>query len=264
MEWNSAYSGGVMYIDHSRVDIDGNNCFHENNATSEGGVIYVMKSRVNLNGTNTFKTSMTEERGGTFFITSSNLTFNGNNLFQHSVSLQGAAICASHSKLTFQGNMIFSSNTATYGGAIQLLKSKLVFANHSHHTSIGKELSCSEQTNCQRGSKTGYGTENCFPQGNSFVKNTALKGGALYLDQNSKFYLDPASPLRFKCNVANESGGAIYVEDVIGQHLPGLNSPFRTECFFHILMGQQATHAVLKLSFQNNSAHHAISQQCVR
>ena len=255
MAWNSAYSGGAMFIDVSSLYMDGNNCFHDNKATSEGGVIHVTRSGVTLNGTNTFKTSIAEERGGSIFTTCSDLTFNGNNLFQLSKSRQGAAICASQSDLTFQGNTIFLSNTAMHGGAIQvLLKSNLVFANHSHHTGIGNELFCSQQTNGQRGSNTGYRSANRFPQGNSFVSNTALKGGAVYFDQSSKFYLDPTSPLCFKGNVANESGGAIYVADVVGQRLDGLSSPFRNECFFHILIGQQSTHLDLQLSFQNNSA----------
>ena len=248
---NSAYSGGAMFIDASSVYIDGNNCFHDNKATSEGGVIHVTKSTVNLNGTNTFKTSMAEERGGSIFITSCNVTFTGNNLFQLSVSRQGAAICGSHSNLTFQGNTLFMNNTATYGGAIQLLRSNMVFSNHSHHTDIGNELFCTEQKSDQRRSKSGEGI---VPQGNNFVNNTAFQGGAVYLDQISKVYLHLASRLRFKGNAANESGGAIYVADVVGQHLDGLSSPFRNECFFHILMGQQSPHLDLQLSFQNNSA----------
>ena len=77
---------------------------------------------------------------------------------------------------------------------------------------------------------------------------------ALYFDYSSKFYLHTSSPLLFKGNSASESGGAIYVADVIGQHLDGLRSPFRNECIFHILMGQQSTHLDLQLSFQKNSA----------
>ena len=248
MRRNSAYSGGAMYIDDSTVYIDGNNCFHDNKARAEGGVIHVTKSRVTLNGTNTFKTSMAEERGGSICTTNSNLTFSGNNLFQLSVSQQGAAICASHSDLTFQGNTLFLNNTATYGGAIQLLKSNSVFSNYSHHTTIGQEMFCSEQRNHQRGSKSGDG------YGNNFVNNTALRGGAIYLDQYSNIDLHSTSPLCFSGNVADEYGGAIYVADVVGQHLPGLNSPFRNQCFFHIPMRQPHTHLDPQLSFKNNSA----------
>ena len=256
MKWNSAYSGGAMYVDDSTVHIDGNNCFRDNKARAEGGVIHVTKSRVNLNGTNTFETNMAQERGGSIFTTCSDLIFTGNNLFQLSISRQGAAICASHSDLTFQGNTMFLNNTATHGGAIQvLLNSKLVFANSSHHTRIANELFCTGQTiNGQSRSKNEDGIVNCIPQGSSFVSNTAFQGGAAYFDQSSKLYLDPASPLQFKGNAASESGGAIYVADVVGQHLDGLSSPFRNECFFHILMGQQSTHLDLQLSFQNNSA----------
>ena len=256
MKWNSAYSGGAMYVDDSTVHIDGKNCFHDNMARAEGGVIHVTKSRVTLNGTNTFETNMAQERGGSIFTTCSDLIFTGNNLFQLSISRQGAAICASHSDLTFQGNTMFLNNTATHGGAIQvLLNSKLVFANSSHHTRIANELFCTGQTiNGQSRSKNEDGIVNCIPQGSSFVSNTAFQGGAAYFDQSSKLYLDPASPLQFKGNAANESGGAIYVADVVGQHLDGLSSPFRNECFFHILMGQQSTHLDLQLSFQNNSA----------
>ena len=93
MRSNSAYSGGAMYIDDSTVHIDGNNCFHDNKATSEGGVLHVTKSTVTLNGTNIFKTNMAEERGGSSFTKCSDLIFNNNNLFQLSISRQGAAVC---------------------------------------------------------------------------------------------------------------------------------------------------------------------------
>lgn len=251
MKWNSAHSGGAMCIDESTVNIDGSSHFFENQATSEGGTMHAMNSRVNLSGSGIFKTSMAEERGGAIFTTCSNVTFNGNNCFQLSLSQQGAGIFASHSNLIFQGNTTFMSNTATYGGAIELLKSNLVFASHSHHTytCTGNEMPCLKQ---QKGSITGDGKGNCFPQGSNFVNNTAFQGGAVYLDQCSKFELHPVSPLCFKGNKANESGGAIYAADVVGQHLPGLNSPFRNECFFHIPMEQPYTH--LDLRFDNNSA----------
>ena len=178
----------------------------------------------------------------------------GAHCFQLSVSQQGAGIFASHSNLIFQGNTTFMSNTATYGGAIELLKSILVFATHSHHIYAGNEMPCLKQINNQKGSITGDGKVNCFSQGNNFVNNTAFQGGAVYLDQRSKFELHPASPLCFKGNVANESGGAIYAADVVGQHLTGLNSPFRNECFFHTVMEQPYTHQDLQLRFENNSA----------
>ena len=41
---NSAASGGGMYIDSSKTDIDGTNCFMNNTAESGGGAIYVRDS----------------------------------------------------------------------------------------------------------------------------------------------------------------------------------------------------------------------------
>ena len=48
---------------------------------------------------------------------------------------------------------------------------------------------------------------------NSFVNNTSIFGGALYLTKDSVAYLDPQTQIRFENNFAFTRGGAIYITD---------------------------------------------------
>ena len=198
-----------MYIGDSTADFDRSNCFNNNTAKSEGGAIYASDGFLQFGGSGAF--------------------------VANTVGSKGAAIHISFSTVVFQGSSLFANNSANYGGGVYSESSNLTFANNrsSHHTRIPS--SC---VNCKV----------CLPVLNSliisFVNNTALQGGAQYLDLNSNFSLHQTAQLHFQDNNAAEFGGAIYIVDV----------PSRSECFFYILNDQSPDMETAPLVFVNNSA----------
>jgi len=238
---NSAHSGGGMYIDDSEVYVDGSNYFMNDTAKSEGGAIYIQASVVKFRGKHAFIANSAGSKGGSVFAIHSSINISGNTLMQNSVSTLGGAIHTSFSVLTFQGCSSFKNNSAKlYGGAVQSENSELVFVNSGN---IHLQTCISSKTfNVSL---------------NSFISNTAIQGGALYLDQYSNSSLDQTTYVHFQNNVAVEFGGAIYVVDVSssGHFLPQQHTPSRSECFFHIL-GEEifSDLETPPLVFENNSA----------
>ena len=193
-----------MYIDDSTVDLDGSNCFDNNTAKSEGGAIYARDGLIAFGGNDAFIANTAESKG--------------------------AAIYTLFITLLFQGSSSFANNSAQYGGGIYSESSNLTFAHNRSIHNTRKPPSCS-----------------CTAVSNSsvnFVNNTALRGGAQYLDVYSNFSLNQTTHIYFHDNSATEFGGAIYVVDV----------PHRSECFFHILNNQSHDMKTTPLVFVNNSA----------
>ena len=102
----------------------------------------------------------------------------------------------------FEGTMQFQNNFTRYGGAVLSKISNFTFAKSA----------------CARDK---WDVEFChhsrmFPQfepepGSSFINITALRGGAMHLDQRSSIYIHPLTCMLFKNNMATQYGGAIYV-----------------------------------------------------
>jgi len=252
-----------MYIDSSAVDMDGSNCFMNDTAKSAGGAIHIRESVVKFNGNDVFMANSARSKGGSVFATHSIVRFTGNTIIQKSESTHGAAIALSFATLIFQGSSFITSNSAEYGGAIHSESSNLTFASPKAHLSIIQVcLNCNV---CQR--KCIAASSNNTSQSNihaiSFVNNTALKGGALYLDQLTNFSLYPAMQVHFQDNWAIHFGGAIFAADAPepdhDQYLyskilcQGAHS--RNQCFLHILGWEQSQDVGNPpLVFENNSA----------
>ena len=242
---NSARSGGGMYIDDSEVYVDGGNYFMSDTAKSEGGAIYIQASVAEFRGKHVFIANSAGFKGGSVFAVHSSINLTGYTSIHNSASTLGGAIHTSFSTLTFQGHSSFMNNSAKlYGGAVQSENSKLIFVNSGN-------IHLQPCINC----KVCNGISNVFL--NSFISNTAIQGGALYLNQYSNSSLDQTTCVHFQNNVAVEFGGAIYVVDVSssGHFLPQQHTPSRSECFFHIL-GEEVFSDLETppLVFENNSA----------
>ena len=220
---NSAASGGGMYIGESTADIDGINCFINNTARSEGGGIDARTSAVK---------------------------FNGNDMFvANSAGSKGAAIHTSFTTLIFQGSSSFENNSAEYGGGIHSDSSNLTVLHHKfcHHTRV--------LPSCINHKAASNNPSNITEI--SFLNNTALRGGAQYFDLYSNFSVYQTACVHFRDNHATEFGGAIYAADVLGpgQFLSQQHTPFRSECFFHMLRKEQSPDLnTSTLLFVNNAA----------
>ena len=127
-------------------------------------------------------------------------------LFMHnSAEILGGAVYTLDSTLTFEGCNTFSGNSAWfYGGGVHSQNSALKFSGNTHF------ISKSVQYN--GGGIHGLAT-NLYLSGNSrFTENTAGKGGAEYL-ASSFILLSRNAAITMNNNIANEYGGAVYVED---------------------------------------------------
>ena len=222
---NSASNhGGGFTVMHSAVHLNGSTTF-KNNSAASGGAIYFGDSTVNTDGSNCFMNNNANFEGGGIHGTESTAKFIGNNLFvANTAGSRGAAISSSFTTMVFQGDSSFVSNSAKYGGGVYCESSNLIFTQHgSSH----------------------------------FLNNTALRGGAQYFDLYSNLSLYQTAHVNFHENHATEFGGSIYALDVPGpgQFLFKQHIPFRSECFFHMLMQKQSPDVnTTSLVFVNNSA----------
>ena len=83
-----------------------------------------------------------------------------------------------------------------------------------------------------------------FQENNTFINNSGVDGGAIYLDEGSFMYLDEYSTVLFQNNHASIFGGAIYADML------------NYKCFFQLM--KYADHEVTqKLIFINNTANSA-------
>ena len=229
---NSAtYHGGGLTVMHSTLHLNGSTTFKNNSAASGGGM-YIGDSTVPSDGSNCFVDNMAYADGGGIYATDSTIKFNGNDrLLANSAKNRGAAIHSSSTTLIFQGSSFFLNNSAEYGGGIYSESTNLTFVHHgsNHYSppcSINYKSVCSESLEPK----------------NIFLNNTAHRGGAQYFDVYSNFSLYQKAQVHFQDNRATEFGGAIYAVDVLGpgQFFFQQHSPFRSECFFHMLKKEQS------------------------
>ena len=227
--------GGGFAVMYSVLHLNGSTTFRNNSAASGGGM-YISGSRIVTEGCNCFMNNRAKSEGGGIDIRDSITKFNYKNVFvANSATSKGAAIHSSSTTLIFQGGSFFVNNSAQYGGGIYSESSSLTYAHHgsSHYARISPSSE------------------------NSFLNNTAMRGGAQYFDTYSNFCLHETVHVNFQDNHATEFGGAIYAADVAGpgQFLSQQYISPRSECFFDILRTEQSINLeTIPLVFINNTA----------
>ena len=204
---NSATWGGVMItFGDSSFSISNSN-FTSNSATS-GGVMYIY-SEFSLTTTNSIFTSNSAEDGGAILAIESTITINGeitiayNNMTAINNSI-GGGISLRQSRLKIRGKCNLINNSALRGGGIHATSSIIAVYQ---------------------------------PSTLQLINNNAEFGGGMYLEFNSKLYVQKYITvisriylLSFTGNNASY-GGAVYVADDTNS---GACSP-DNECFIQIL-----------------------------
>ena len=239
---NSASNhGGGFTIMHGTLHLNGSTAFKNNSAASGGGM-YISDSTVHSDGSNCFMNNMAKSGGGAINARDSLMQFHGRDMFvANSAENKGAGIHSFFTTLIFQGGSSFVNNSAIYGGGIYSKSSNLTFI----HSRLEHYAPCISVHNAS------------LDPENVFHNNTALRGGAQYFDLYSNFSVYQTAQVHFQDNHATEFGGAIYAADVSGpgQFLSQQHTPFRSECFFHMLSKEQSPHFnESPLLFVNNSA----------
>ena len=220
---NHATSGGGIYVLESAVTFV-NDLFANNIANHAGGGIDVYSSSVFYQ--NTVLDNNTAKYGGAIRTLLTATTFGGVSKIANNRAIYGAGVYISSFEaiVYFNGNTSFDSNAASYGGAIYAESSLLYF------------------------------NETVF-----FVKNSALNGGGLLLSSNSKCYFQPKTVVSFVGNSAEETGGAIDIQDS-NPLIYCPDSAVSTDCFFQLVTDDivYSRSQVLQLSisilFEDNSA----------
>ena len=240
---NSALSGGAMYMEDTQVNLNGTNHFIHDSAHHEGGAVYMRGGKINISGRNVFEHNSAAMRGGSFFATCAVINITGIITICNSTSPEGAGVHVVSSSIIFEGKTQFQNNLAQYGGAVFSENSTFIFgkrkdkkANYCHHCRVFP----------------GFDPE----PGSSFIRNTAVHGGAMHLDHQSSMYIHPFACMLFENNTAKEYGGAIYVIDITGNSTcpPVLDLPSRNECFVYMISDEMSEPGRINLTFQGNIA----------
>ena len=188
---------------------------------------------VATDGISTFLNNLAKLEGGGIYARDSEVKFRGKDMFvTNSAESKGAAIHSSFTTLIFQGGSTFMGNSARYGGGI--------YSDSSNTTFVHQRSRYQAITSCTK-CKSFCSDPPTIPE-NSFLNNTALRGGAQYFDLYSNLSLYQTACVLYQGNWATEFGGAIYAADVLGpvQFLSQQHVPFRSKCSFHKLGNKQS------------------------
>ena len=258
-------TGGVLVIGQSRIT---------GNFDSNKHILYV--NRVSL----IFSEGLDiMNNHGSLYVFNTQVEFIGSVTFMNNLGDSGGAITAVLSKISFNtaSTVTICNNTATSGGGISLTQSSLhvyhpieLTGNHAtdfggaiyaYQSEIHFKLEQRERLEISNNTASNGGAI-CAIASNIQISNTLadfnsnrakLYGGAIYLEQNSKIYVQKNEHefyrnanasllawnirLDFTCNSA-EKGGAIYVADntSAGVLCQGTSSEtYQTECFIQTL-----------------------------
>ena len=287
-EHNSAGEGAVIYQNGGALVIGQSNVT-ENFASSKN-TVYMKSGTLSLSGGVNFMNNQ-----GSLYVFNTQVEFKGIVAFVNNFGDSGGAIAAFFSEISFNtaSTVTIFNNTATNGGGMSLIQSNLhvyhsIELTDNHATGFGGGIYAyqsniefkPEQT--QRSEITKNTASNggavCAIASNMHISNTYMEvnsniakvnGGAIYLEQNSKIYVQkhvPENPgliqvrLDFISNTA-EKGGAIFVADNTndGVICQGANTEiYQAECFLQTLGLYQSSYShfnLINTFFSDNTAH---------
>ena len=151
----------------------------------------------------------------------SEITVSSSNIIVNNCTFVYSRLNAVDSSVSLKGIVQFAHNSYNHnGGAISLYSSNITFQVFSSIT---------------------------------FINNTAVNGGSIYLDESSfLIFCSPEFQANFINNTAKLAGGAIYAKTLSSSYI----SHSTAKCFFHILISEDFSQRVY-LYFDGNSAGEA-------
>ena len=276
-EHNSAGEGAVIYKTGGTLVIGQSNI--TDNFASIKGTVYMNSGTLSLSERVNFMNNQ-----GSLYVFNTQVEFKGTAIFMNNYGDYGGAITAFLSEISFNTDSIVTifNNTATNGGGISLTQSNLhmyhsIELTDNHATDLGGGIYAYQSDiefkpeQKQRSKITKNTASNggavCAIASNILISNTYMdvdlniakvNGGAIYLEQNSKIYVQKHEPeatyntiqvrLYFTSNSA-EKGGAIFVADNTndGVICQGANTEiYQTECFLQTLGLHQSSYFQFK------------------
>ena len=280
--------GGTIVTNNGSVFLIINTTFVENEAESDGGVmlvsqgfyhiancsfsrnrqsLYFFGSNVTFSGQTVFKDNMQEQlnqitselsdrQGGVITSFQSRLYFMGESTFEANLARDGGTIHASSSDICVYGSVLIARNTAVNDGGG-------VYFEGTNLKIFGKCNISQNRATRGGGALASSSTVTVYQKGTlTFTKNTAIRGGGIYLESNAKFHLLKSVTETigsfihimaiFTGNQA-EYGGAVYVADETNSG----DCKNSQECSFQTLIIDQLigeNHNFVNLVFSKNSA----------
>ena len=187
---NRAIKGGAISVSNSNISFDGSNVTFEGNSAEHGGAIHLASSEMFGNyERGMFIRNTAKLSGGAisvgkcfkYYEREDLINFHGETWLDSNSASIGGAIRAECATIRFIGNSVFKGNLAdSNGGALYALRSDIFFYNEAS-------------------------TE--------FRNNSALYGGAMYIDSSSFTITPIAAKIKTYYNSAKRYGGAIYHKD---------------------------------------------------
>ena len=190
---------GTIFFMHSKAIFTKRSKFQNHKqikgAYSYGGAITSIASIIRFQSTTTFCDHDSQNKGGAVYAFESRIYANDETLFYNNkAGMSGGALYLDQSDFICQKKCTFTGNTAFKGGAIHAISSIIT---------VGSDWNKYEQNSGVKSSLV-------------FISNSADKGGAIYLEGNSKLRMPRGEEctyeLVFDNNVA-KFGGAIFVND---------------------------------------------------
>ena len=231
---NTALAGGGLYIESSNVTVIENSFVHNTASISGGGVCIRSGNSITFFGETNFVDNTAGLGmgfgGGLYIEDTATVLFNGDTFFgANSADLLGGAMLIYNSSVIFTGSVGVEGSNASYGAAVAIVQSCLSVENATFQDNRGiygagiysreANLTFSEgATLCNNMATLGgaiYASSSNlnFEGSSSLSQNTARNGGGMLLTDDSKINLFPGTKLYFRSNFAQETGGAIIVEE---------------------------------------------------
>ena len=184
-------TGTAIYLDHQDLYIYGEAYFQNNSAKKNGGGMFVTNNShvyFDENSCVEFSQNSAEDSGGAIFLsTNSTISLGKTSNFINNKAINDGGAIALHNNAhinnnysgssSANGDALFSNNSANNGGAISLNSSSTF----------------------------------TFGSNSTFVNNRANKGGAIALHDNCDITNEENSIVKFKGNIAMETGGALHL-----------------------------------------------------
>ena len=213
-----ACNKGTFLITNSVILFSGISWFSNNRAGKRGGAITSIQSRVHLTNTSSFINN-SAKLGGAISAYESEIYVHGKvKIANNKANIDGGGVYLYQSEFVCQDTCIIVENTgAVSGGGIHAFSSQIILGSKVWRLS---------------------GIKN-----NSFllINNTALRGGGLSLEANSRIYGIGEDGYDYKFELSGNHasyGGAIFVDDYTNDDICTSNGTGRltsTECFLQTL-----------------------------
>ena len=289
---SSVKSCGPIFFSKNNATLNSNVYFLNSKGQFQGfielsqnlGTFFAFNSNISFSGCAKFingsppeNTTANFKEGGALTLYQTMLSLQGEVRFEHNHAETGGAIVATESEIFLSNHVyVINNSAAVSGGGLYLSQSELFGLQESTLTVTGNSATekgggidiVSSSVKCivtgsQDANQNGRTIEQYMGAILNFTENTAQKGGAIYLEANSKVtmlkdYIFETDVKRSALNFIGNSaqyGGAIYVDDATNSGSCESN-PFefkspKSECFISVVSIQTYVTANTNFSLNN-------------